>query len=340
MALAMIYGATGYTGSLASERAKVAGVDIILAGRQSTKLEALAANLQLPWRAFGLDDPLTIQTSLRDVSVVLNCAGPFADTAMPLAEACIEKGIHYLDVSAELSTYLAIEELDQKAVSAHVTLLPGSGGIVAMLGCLASKAAARIDDSVSIDIAVHVSGTLSNGSVASANSAVIVDCMRLSEGRLVKQDADETMSFDFGDGRGPTSCLPVTLPDLFTIWKTTGVANIRTYVNVSGDSFLAGEKDSGALGPPEEERERNPYHAAVIVHGSKGEEVHGELHTINGYTFTALASIEAVRLVLAGKVLPGLQTPATAFGADFVDRIDHTHVRLTRVANEPCVGNA
>lgn len=326
----MIYGATGYTGSLASERAKEVGIDIILGGRQSTKLQDMATKLQMLHRAFSLGDAIAIQANLKDVSVVLNCAGPFSQTAESLAEACIQSGVHYLDVSAELSTYLAIDNMNERAIRAGVMLLPGSGGSVALLGCLASKALARIDDASSIDVALHVSGPMSRGSLTSAKSAVIVDCLKCSEGELVEHDAGQTMAFDFNDGRGPVLCYPATLPDLFTIWKTTGVANVRTYVNVSGSSLEWEHSASLPHGPTKEERENNSYNVAIVAHGSGGAKVHGEMHTINGYTFTAMASVKAVRLVLEGKTRPGFQTPVTAFGAHFIDPIENTQTQFSK----------
>jgi short subunit dehydrogenase-like uncharacterized protein len=37
-----------------------------------------------------------------------------------------------------------------------------------------------------------------------------------------------------------------------------------------------------------------------------------------GYAFTAVAAVACAARVLAGGVAPGFQTPATAFGPDFV----------------------
>jgi short subunit dehydrogenase-like uncharacterized protein len=42
------------------------------------------------------------------------------------------------------------------------------------------------------------------------------------------------------------------------------------------------------------------------------------LETPSGYETTRLAGVEAARRILAGEAKPGFQTPATAFGADFV----------------------
>ncbi len=142
----MIYGAAGYTGSMAAEHAASAGLNLVLAGREKnrTKLEALADRLGAAVRLFSLDEPDATLTSLSGISVLLNAAGPFANTAEPLMSAAIRAGVHYLDFSAELDTYREALALDGQARAASVMLLPGSGGSVAMLGSLAGHAVARV----------------------------------------------------------------------------------------------------------------------------------------------------------------------------------------------------
>ena len=46
------------------------------------------------------------------------------------------------------------------------------------------------------------------------------------------------------------------------------------------------------------------------------------LRTPEGYTLTAMTSLEIVRRVLAGDAKPGFQTPSSVFGADFITEFD------------------
>lgn len=55
MSQLLIYGATGYTGSMVARQAKMAGLDVTLAGRDATKLAALAHDLDVPYSALALD---------------------------------------------------------------------------------------------------------------------------------------------------------------------------------------------------------------------------------------------------------------------------------------------
>lgn len=140
----MIYGATGYTGGLVTAHAMTCGVPLIIAGRDESKLAAMAAELNIPYRAFSLAEPEAVSAALKDVAVVLNCAGPFMYTANALMRAAVNSKTHYLDVAAEPDSYRLAEALDADAAAAGVMLLPGCGGSVAMLGCLAAHAAERI----------------------------------------------------------------------------------------------------------------------------------------------------------------------------------------------------
>ncbi|WP_240549466.1 saccharopine dehydrogenase NADP-binding domain-containing protein [Devosia salina] len=142
----MIYGAAGYTGGMAAEHAAEAGLPLVLAGFEGNRADmaALAARLGAETRIFSLDDPKVLAQHLAGVDVLLNAAGPFANTAEPLMAAAIATGVHYLDFSAELDTYHEALSLDASARTAGVTLLPGSGGSVALLGSLAAHAVRRV----------------------------------------------------------------------------------------------------------------------------------------------------------------------------------------------------
>ena len=317
----MVYGCTGYTGRLVTEYAKSQGLPFILAGRNAERVRALGMKFDLRYRVFDISDPSTIDASLQGVRILLNCAGPFKHTARPLIEGCIRNGTHYLDVAAELDSYFLADELDQKAKEAKVMLMPGCGGSVPMLGCLAGYAVEGVQSPVAIDIALHIAGSMSRGSAVSAAGGLTTELLQCIDGALAKQEASATRNFDFKDGKGCVGCFPVTLPDLITIWKSTKVPNIRTFVHVSGDALPTESLANLPDGPTMQQRDASPYHAAVKVTSQDGTVKHAVLHTVNGYTFTSQASVEAVRQVLRGDAASGFQTPAAVLGVRFVESI-------------------
>lgn len=321
----MIYGATGYTGRMAAQHATAAGLNPVLAGRDAPRLAALAAELGVEHRPFALDDSATVDAALHGVSAVLNCAGPFMRTARPLMAAAIRSGVHYLDTAAELDSYHLAETLVDKAKAARVMLLPGSGGSVAMLGCLTAHAAGRVTDPQHVRVALHVAGSMSRGSAVSATENLSAECLERAGGVLVSRDPNESREFDFG--AGPVACTPATLPDLVTIWHATAIPNIETFVYVSGDAFPTGDLSGLPEGPTREQREANRYQASAEVTGADGSTVRSVLDTVNGYTFTPTAAVEAARRVLAGEHQPGFQTPAGLFGTHFAETIADTTIR-------------
>jgi short subunit dehydrogenase-like uncharacterized protein len=319
----MIYGAAGYTGRMVAEHAKAAGLDVIVAGRSGAPIAQLAAALDLPSRVFSVDEPIAIAVALNGVDVLLNCAGPFMRTAEPLMRAAIAAGVHYLDFAAELDSYRLAEALDAQALAAGVS--------VAMLGSLASHAAARITDRRTISIALHVTGSMSRGSAISATENLTTETLARVDGKLISRGASDTRPFDFG--LGEVDCFALSLPDLITIWRTTGAPNIETFVHVSGDAFPQGDLTTLPAGPDAQQRDANRYQAAVVVTAADGTVVRSLLDTVNGYSFTALAAAEAARRVLGGEVRSGFQTPAGLFGAGFAETIADT--TITDIHDDP-----
>jgi short subunit dehydrogenase-like uncharacterized protein len=318
----LIYGASGYTGRMATEYAKAAGLNVIAAGRDHAKITALATELGISARVFSLDDERVIDQALAGVSVILNCAGPYHRTAKALMHASIRTGCHYLDIAAELDSYQLAEQLDAKAKAVGVMLLPGSGGSVAMLGCLAGFAAEQIEQPHKISIALHVTGSMSRGSAISASENLSHSVLCRRDGKLIAQNPQAITDFDFGAGAVP--CFPVTLPDLISIWHATQIPDIETFVYVSGNAFPEGDLQTLPDGPDAAERVANRYQAAVVVTDQYGAQTRAVLDTVNGYTFTPLAAVEAARRVLNGELRFGFQTPAGLFGNQFASSIADT----------------
>lgn len=320
----LIYGATGYTGAMAAAHARELGLNPVLGGRNADKLAALADRLDCTHRVFDVDDRSAVDAAMTEVEVLLNCAGPYLRTARPLMEATIRTGTHYLDIAAELDGYRLAEILDEAAAAAGVMLLPGSGGSVAMLGCLAAHTAARVERPQRLRIALHVAGSMSRGSAISASENLTSETLHRVEGSLVVANPRAVLQFDFGFG--DVACTPVTLPDLITIGRATGIPNIDTFVYASGDAFPGGELAELPDGPSEQQRRANRYHAIAEVTGLDGRVVRSMLDTVNGYTFTPLAAAHAARRVLAGERRPGFCTPAEVFGIGFAETIADTHI--------------
>lgn len=318
----MIYGATGYTGRMAAEHAKALGLDVVIAGRTAEKLESLAEQLDVSYRVFSLD--ALGAEALEGVGVLLNFAGPFAQTAQHLMLACIKAGVDYLDITAEINVYRLAERLGAQAAEAGVMLLPGVGWDVVPTDCLAMHVARRVQNPQALSVVLQVAGSMSRGSAMSVSEIIGAGLMARVNGLLVATPDAQPRHFDFG--QGPVLCAPLSFGDLVTGWRSTAIPNIAMFVHIVGEAFPEGDLSQLPDGPGIQERDRHRARAVAEVVGADGTVVRSVIETVNGYSYTPLAAVEAARRVLGGDRRPGFETPARVFGLEFAETIAGTTI--------------
>lgn len=321
MSTLLIYGATGYTGRMAAERARALGLNVEIAGRNQQRLASLAAQLGVNYRVFDADQA---EGFLSGISVLLNFAGPFVQTAEPLMRACIKAGVDYLDITAEINVYRLAERLGAEAAANQVMLLPGVGWDVVPTDSLAVQVAGRVQGPTALNIALQVPGSMSRGAAMSVSEIIGAGVLARVDGELVATPDAEPRHFDFG--QGPVLCVPLSFGDLVTAWHSTGIPNIAMFVHIAGDAFPQGDLSQLPDGPTPEQREAHRARAVVEVTDAKGAIARSIIETVNGYTYTPLAAVEAAHRVLDGERQPGFATPAMAFGGGFAESIAGTLV--------------
>src|SRR5580698_9997714 len=93
----VVFGAYGHTGRFVVAELHRRGYQLELSGRDQDKLRSFG--VQYPdaeLRAASAGDARSLDRALAGAAVVINCAGPFIDTAEPLIEAALRNGVHYL----------------------------------------------------------------------------------------------------------------------------------------------------------------------------------------------------------------------------------------------------
>ncbi len=329
----LLYGATGYTGSLTARTAVARGLRPILAGRNPARVKALADALGLAWRAFPLDDATALDETLREVPVVLHCAGPYSQTYKPMVDACLRTGTHYLDITGELIEHIALVEQDAAARAAGVMLLPSVGFDVVPSDCLALHLKQRLPTATHLALAFQSVGGWSRGTMLSAVDTVDRPGMIRRDGKLVRvPPAWKTRAVDFG--AGPVRCVTIPWGDLATAYRSTGIPNIETYMalpaagriglkmagllgSVLGKPLLAKLVQLFPEGPDEAQRATGYSLLWGEVTDEAGRRAAARMRTPHAYTLTALTALASVERVLAGDIHPGYQTPASAYGPDF-----------------------
>lgn len=121
-----VYGASGHTGRFVVAELLDRGSIPILCGRERNKLENLAAGYPgLEIRVASVDEPIALDRAFAGAAAVINCAGPFAQTAEPVMDAALRARIPYLDVSAEIEVAsAAFARYGDLARGAGVAILP------------------------------------------------------------------------------------------------------------------------------------------------------------------------------------------------------------------------
>lgn len=336
----LLYGANGYTGRIIAELARERGLAPILAGRAADKVRPLAERLGLPWRAFGVERP-----DLRDVKLVLLCAGPFSATSRPMVDACLRSGAHYLDITGEFQVFEAVLERDAEARERGVVLLPGVGFDVVPSDCLAALLKERLPSATRLELAFAALGRASPGTLKTTLESLPRGGVVRRGGKLVPvPSAYQVREIPFADKT--RSAMSVPWGDVATAFRSTGIPDITVFMAASPaviraarlgsvaapllgfspvQKFLKSRIERAVRGPDAAERAAGASQLWGRA-SDEGRSVEMTLSTPEGYTLTADAALECVRRVLAGTPKPGAWTPSLAFGPGFAGSLPGVQV--------------
>ena len=338
----LLYGANGFTGRLILKCLLEKGLSPVLAGRNSNEIQQLANKHGLKHRIFSLEEESKIIQGLDGIKVVIHAAGPFMFTAEPMVRACLKSKVHYLDITGEIDVFEMCSSYDSKAKEAGVMVMPGAGFDVVPSDCLAVHLKERLPDADKIQLAFAGLG----GGVSRGTAKTVIE--NLGNGGAVRKNgkivivpnAHKTLTIDFGESKMLCACIP--WGDVATAWRSTGIPNIEVFTAVNKSmvmgmkmgnyfdwllktpfvkSFLRKRVDSSPPGPSEERRKKARSYFWGKVTNPDGKSCVTLQQTPEGYTLTAETSVFITQKILEGSFKVGYQTPAMAFGPDFILQI-------------------
>ena len=125
----LLFGATGYTGSLTAHALARRGTDFAIAGRNRDKLTSLArATDPTDVRVVAVGDVKGLTRACDDVGALITCVGPFKRLGATAVEAALGSRVHYIDSSGEID-FIAdlITGYADKARTAGIAMVPAAG---------------------------------------------------------------------------------------------------------------------------------------------------------------------------------------------------------------------
>ncbi|MHA2503849.1 MAG: saccharopine dehydrogenase family protein [Candidatus Kariarchaeaceae archaeon] len=338
----MIYGANGFTAGLILDQALQQGLTPILAGRSGSIAE-LAAGHDLEYRIFDLNDGAEIQDNLRDIDILVNCAGPYKYTATPLLEACVATSTHYLDITGEYTVFQEAERLEEEARNAGVIITPGVGFDIIPTDGMTKYLVDTHPEGQAIKLAIYGEGAFpSKGTTATAIEGLTESDYILQDGKVVKVRRPyhvQNFTYEIDGEKKRRLAMTIGLPDPFTARKSTGIENLQIYFcsppsmirgagiayrlrflfNIPGVKWvlkkLAIKGDPGA----EVRAGAKNYVLGEIYSDFKEKPLaRYQLTTMNGYDLTAVGTVHAVKTLMQGVETSGYLTPSQLMGIDWL----------------------
>ena len=229
-----VYGAAGHTARFVVAALERRGHRLILAGRDGAQLRAAhPLRPSADFRVVALADADSLHAALREVDIVVNCAGPFAETAPTLVPAAIRAGAHYIDITAEQTVALtAFEHWAAAASDRGVSVLPAVGFYGGLGDLLATAAMGDWDHADAVDIGIALDSwhpTLGTRKTVKRNAGrhfVFVD-------HQFQPSPSEPARrrWQFADAFGELDMVGLSLADAVTISSHLNVDAIRAFIN-------------------------------------------------------------------------------------------------------------
>jgi short subunit dehydrogenase-like uncharacterized protein len=184
-----VFGATGLSGRGVARELVGRGADVVLVGRDQDKLASVSESVGGSARTPVVADlaELTRQVHVEKPGVVVNAVGPYSATSVPLAQACIAAGVHYLDQANELEPVRELLELDGEARRQGVTLVTGAGfGVLATEALVIELRSGHREPARAMVAAVPAVQELGSSVLASAVDVIAYGGRRYRDGQLVR----------------------------------------------------------------------------------------------------------------------------------------------------------
>jgi short subunit dehydrogenase-like uncharacterized protein len=341
----LLYGANGYTGKLIAKLAATYNLQPILAGRTEANIKPLADELKLSYRIIDLDNTAQLEKALSEVKLVLHAAGPYVYTAKQMIEACLQTGVHYIDINGDISVFEMLKKYDTASKEKNIMVMPGVGFDVVPTDCIALQLKNKMPDATHLKLAfASIGGGLSHGTATTMAGKIGEGGAARENGKIVRKPLGKKgMWVNFGEKK----LFVMTIPwgDISTAYTTTGIPNIEVYTGIAPKVYrimkfqwafnwllrtgfirniIIKKIKSRPAGPSDEQREKSSSLVWGEISNVSGKTLTACISCFDGYTLTAHSSLLITQKILEGNFKTGYQTPAGCYGENLVMEIPNT----------------
>jgi short subunit dehydrogenase-like uncharacterized protein len=203
---------------------------VIAVGRDQATLPA-----GVPTRVASIDDPEALNRAFAGGAVVINCAGPFLDTARPVIEASLRAGAGYLDLTAEQASAMdTFERFDGAAQAAGVAVIPAAGFYGGLADLLATALAGEADGVDELTVAVALDHWWPTQGTRKTGERNRVPRLIIRDGNLVPMPLPAAAStWRFGEPHGEQAMVELALSEVITISRHLRTRSLRSHLTQS-----------------------------------------------------------------------------------------------------------
>jgi short subunit dehydrogenase-like uncharacterized protein len=344
-----ILGATGRVGRAVAARLIDSNIVPVLVGRNRERLSQVAASFDKELRIIvaGSSEEIAGEISRQRPVLVINTIGPFTETTLLIARACLPHS-HYIDLANDVISVSTLLDLREEAVATGRTLVTGAGfGVLATESVVLKLCQGRpTPDRVRTDALASVE--IEAGVLGEALAATIVDGLPYGgryykNGRLVRNRVGSSLiditlpdgssvaaaSVPFGElvAAQRASGAPYVLSASSEIPTSPAVRVILPFatallhikpLRTFAKRRLARLKISARKRP----REYSWGHASI--QWPDGTDEQGWLRVGDAQVFTAAVAAKVAEWLLQGKGRPGAYTSGALFGPELAEAADGT----------------
>jgi short subunit dehydrogenase-like uncharacterized protein len=327
-----VLGAYGHTGRFVVAALYQRGWTPILCGRDAGRLSAMGRTYpDLEQRQVSIDDPASLDRALAGAFAVINCAGPFLDTALPVVEAALRARIHYLDVCAEQQAVLDVfERFADEAKAAQITIVPAMAFYGGLADLLATAALGDWPDADVIEIAVALdswhptAGTRRTGDRNHHRRLVV------SAGKLQPlADPAPTREWTFPEPFATQEMIALPLSEIITLSHHVRSAEVHSYMNLAPLKDLRDPQTPPPVASDASGRSSQIFIVDTLVHRN-GQTRRATAVGRDIYAITAPLVVEALQRISDKRChATGVVAPGAAFdAASFLESLSEVDIRF------------